>query len=71
MYFKAGLGADWFEKYSDFKLFISDKSGAHFNDIAIAGSAKLGFSANPSKNYRYLIFDLEYKSNGEREKSHR
>ncbi len=54
-YFKERFGKDWFEKYNDFKLFISDKLGVHFNDIAIAGSAKLGFSANPNKNYK--LFD--------------
>ncbi len=54
-YFKERFGKDWFGKYDDFKLFISDKLGVHFNDISVAGSAKLGFSINPDKNYK--LFD--------------
>lgn len=54
-YFKEKFGQKWFEKYDDFKLFISDKLGVYFNDISVAGSAKLGFSVNPDKNYK--LFD--------------
>ena len=51
-YFKEQFGDCWFEKYNDFKIFISQKLGVHYNDIAIAGSAKVGFSLNPDKNYK-------------------
>ena len=48
-YFKKQFGAEWFNKYDAFKRYISDKMGVHYNNIAIAGSAKVGFSMNPSK----------------------
>ena len=51
-YFKEKFGEQWFDKYNEFKIFISKKLGVHYNDIAIAGSAKTGFSLNPSKGYR-------------------
>lgn len=51
-YFKRKFGDDWFNKYNEFRLFISKKLGVHFNDIAIAGSAKIGFSLNPDKEYK-------------------
>ena len=46
-YFRNKFGASWYEQYDAFKLFISDKLGVHYNDIALAGSGKLGFSINP------------------------
>lgn len=49
------FGEEWHEKYDEFKLYISDRLLVHFNDIAIAGSAKTGFSINPNKNYK--VFD--------------
>ena len=45
-------GDKWFEQYDAFKKFISKKLGVHYNDIGIAGSAKLGFSLNPDKNLK-------------------
>lgn len=54
-YFKNKYGNVWFEKYDEFKLFISNKLDVHYNDIALAGSGKLGFSLNPIKNFK--LFD--------------
>lgn len=51
-YFKDKYGGNWFDIYDQFKIFISKKLEVHYNDIAIAGSAKLGFSLNPTKNFR-------------------
>ena len=51
-YFRNKYGYNWFEEYDRFKMFISNKLGVHYNDIAVAGSAKLGFSLNPKKNFR-------------------
>ena len=51
-YFKDKFGNKWFEKYNEFKIFISKKLGVHYNDIVIAGSAKTGFSLNPDKKYK-------------------
>ena len=39
------------QTYDDFKLYMSKELGLHVNNIAIVGSAKLGFSLSPSKNY--------------------
>ena len=50
-YFRNKYGDNWFEEYDRFKMFISNKLGVHYNDIAVAGSAKLGFSLNPKKNF--------------------
>lgn len=51
-YFRNKFGASWYEQYDAFKLFISDKLEVHYNDIALAGSGKLGFSINPEKNFK-------------------
>lgn len=51
-FFKHKFGDSWYDKYNSFKIFISQKLGVHYNDIAIAGSAKLGFSINPKKNFK-------------------
>lgn len=48
-YFKERYDNEWFYKYNEFKLFVSKNLGVHYNDVAIAGSAKIGFSLNPSK----------------------
>lgn len=58
-YFKEKFGNNWFDKYSQFKVFISKKLGVHYNDIAIAGSAKTGFSINPTKNYKKFNDDSD------------
>ena len=39
------------EYYDSIKKMISDKLGIHFNNIAIAGSAKTGISLSPKKNF--------------------
>ncbi|MNW49637.1 hypothetical protein D3C74_270640 [compost metagenome] len=41
--------------YDNLKHFISDKLRVHFNDIAIFGSAKTGYSFSPEKNFK--LFD--------------
>nr|WP_322625190.1 hypothetical protein [uncultured Flavobacterium sp.] len=43
------------KKYDELKHLISKKLDVHFNNIAIVGSAKTGFSFNPSKKFK--IFD--------------
>ena len=47
--FKNQFNKDWFVRFDEFKKFISKKLDVHYNDIGIAGSAKLGFSLNPKK----------------------
>lgn len=42
----------WFEKYDEFKKYIAKRLNVHYNNIGIAGSAKLGFSINPQKDYK-------------------
>lgn len=39
------------QTYDDFKLYMSKELGLHVNNIAIVGSAKLGFSLSPDKDY--------------------
>lgn len=48
-YFRNFFGDSWFKQYDTFKLFISNKLEVHYNDIALAGSGKLGFSISPKK----------------------
>lgn len=58
--------------YDEFKLYMSKKLEIHVNNIAIVGSAKMGFSLSPDKNYRtfndesdidlVLVSDRIYKS---------
>lgn len=50
--FKSTFGDRWFEQYDKFKKYVAQKLGVHYNNIGIAGSAKLGFSLNPKKNFR-------------------
>lgn len=50
--FKSTFGERWFEQYDKFKKYVAKKLGVHYNNIGIAGSAKLGFSLNPTKNFR-------------------
>jgi len=38
--------------YDEFKLYMSKTLGIHVNNIAIVGSAKMGFSLSPDKDYR-------------------
>lgn len=40
------------QDYDDFKLYMSSKLSLHVNNIAIVGSAKMGFSLSPLKDYR-------------------
>jgi len=51
-YFKNQYGKGWYDVYDKFRLFISAKLGVHYNDVALAGSAKLGFSISPKKNFK-------------------
>lgn len=50
--FKSIFGENWFEQYDKFKKYVANKLDVHYNNIGIAGSAKLGFSLNPKKKYR-------------------
>lgn len=50
--FKITFGEYWFEQYNKFKKYVAQKLEVHYNNIGIAGSAKLGFSLNPTKNFR-------------------
>ena len=45
------------QDYDDFKLYLSKKLDIHVNNIAIVGSAKLGFSLSPDKDYK--VFNEE------------
>ncbi|EJG0735695.1 hypothetical protein C4G28_RS22975 [Vibrio parahaemolyticus] len=45
--------------YDEFKLYMSHKLGLHVNNIAIVGSAKMGFSLSPSKDYRAFNDDSD------------
>lgn len=50
--FKNIFGDNWFYQYDRFKRYVAKKLDVHYNNIGIAGSAKLGFSLNPTKNYK-------------------
>lgn len=50
--FKKLFEDDWFLQYDEFKKYVAKKLGVHYNNIGIAGSAKLGFSLNPKKDYK-------------------
>ena len=45
--------------YDDFKNYISSGLDIHFNDIAIIGSAKTGFSFSPSKHFKPFTSDSD------------
>lgn len=50
-YFKVFLGdQNYSSKYDEFKRYVNDKLKIRFNEIAIFGSAKCGFSLSPRKN---------------------
>lgn len=52
-YFRERKGSATFaEDYDEFKLYMSKKLDLHVNNIAIVGSAKMGFSLSPEKNFR-------------------
>ncbi len=72
-YFREKKSSASFAKdYDEFKLFMSKTLGVHVNNIAIVGSAKMGFSLSPDKDYRdfndesdidlVLVSDGIYKS---------
>lgn len=51
-YFESKAGKEKHaEIYDDFKIYMSNKLDIHFNNIAIVGSAKLGFSLSPNKKF--------------------
>ena len=57
-YFETKLSVeDYAQTYDDFKIYMSERLNLHVNNIAIVGSAKLGFSLSPTKNYK--CFDDE------------
>ncbi|HCG8169809.1 hypothetical protein P3633_22205 [Vibrio parahaemolyticus] len=51
--------ASYAQDYDDFKLYMSKKLELHVNNIAIVGSAKLGFSLSPQKDYREFNDDSD------------
>lgn len=72
-YFREKKESPSFAKdYDEFKLYMSKKLEIHVNNIAIVGSAKMGFSLSPDKDYRkfsdksdidlVLVSDRIYKS---------
>lgn len=50
---------DYAQQYDNFKLYMSKKLNLHVNNIAIVGSAKLGFSLSPTKDYRAFNEDSD------------
>ncbi len=42
--------------YDDMKIFMSENLDIHVNNIAIVGSAKLGFSINPTEKKKFTPF---------------
>lgn len=50
--FEKIYGDRWFNEYDRFKKYIAQKLNVHYNNISIAGSAKLGYSLNPAKNFK-------------------
>jgi len=51
-YFDEKFSSECYQKYDRFKRYVSKKLEVHFNDVAIIGSEKIGFSLNPSKNFK-------------------
>jgi hypothetical protein len=47
------------ETYDEFKLYMSDKLDLHVNNLAIVGSAKLGFSLSPKNNFKVFEDDSD------------
>lgn len=47
------------EFYDDLKILMSERLDIHTNDIAIVGSAKLGFSISPKTDKAFRIFSEE------------
>jgi plasmid maintenance system killer protein len=59
-YFREKLKlTDHAHRYDDFKILMSQKLGIHINNIAIVGSAKLGFSITPRKEKAFSAFSEE------------
>ncbi|MER5112094.1 hypothetical protein [Serratia marcescens] len=56
-YFREKLRlTDFAHRYDDFKITMSQKLGVHINNIAIVGSAKLGFSITPTEEKMFREF---------------
>jgi len=51
-YFKQFGNGNPYKDYDNFKRLLSDKLNIHFNNIAIVGSAKNGYSLSPKKYFR-------------------
>lgn len=59
-YFETKIGTnDYAETYDDFKIYMSEKLDLHVNNLAIVGSAKLGFSLAPKKNFKVFEDDSD------------
>ncbi|MCM1229118.1 MAG: hypothetical protein NC489_03200 [Ruminococcus flavefaciens] len=57
--FKNLFEDNWFLQYDEFKKYVAKKLDVHYNNIGIAGSAKLGFSLNPKKDYKSFDEDSD------------
>ncbi len=56
-YFREYLGKlNYAELYDDMKILMSEKLDVHVNNIAIVGSAKLGFSICPTEEKKFALF---------------
>lgn len=51
-FFVDRYGEQSIEKYSEFKVYISNKFRVTSNDISLAGSAWMGYSLTPTKHFR-------------------
>lgn len=51
-YFKQKKIANYLIVYDDFKHFVAESLSIHFNNIAIVGSAKIGYCLAPKKDFK-------------------
>ncbi|CAD5578883.1 hypothetical protein IOR21_000867 [Escherichia coli] len=57
-YFRNKLGKlNYAEVYDDLKILMSERLGVHINNVAIVGSAKLGFSITPTEDKAFREFN--------------
>lgn len=60
-YFKENCGTSTpSDIYDKFKLFVSENLDVHFNNISIVGSAKIGISLAPDKNFKSFDADSDF-----------
>ena len=56
-YFKNKAPEAYHKTYDEFKHYVADSLGIHFNNVSIVGSAKTGISLSPDKNFK--LFDAD------------